>query len=94
MDAGGGTHRWCDFSVLNSPHLSTPIETRQTRQLASKPLTSKGQCVSGTLKNPTLNPTFRSLKPDKSGQLLRFWLKASGLCGLGDRKAMGFGAAK
>ena len=23
--------------------------------------------MSGTLKNPTLNPTFRSLKPDKSG---------------------------
>ena len=57
---------WCFLSALNSPELSTPRETRQTRQFASNSLIMLIKCVSGSPRNPTTNPTYCPRKPDKS----------------------------
>ena len=56
----------CFLSALNSPELSTPRKTRQTRQFASNSLIMRIRCVSGSPRNPTTNPTTCPRKPDKS----------------------------
>src|ERR1035437_3275583 len=61
--------RWllgCFLSALNSPELSTPRKTRQTRQFAANLLIMLIKCVSGSPRNPTRNPTYCPGKPDKS----------------------------
>jgi hypothetical protein len=54
------------FRSPNSPELSTPRKTRQTRQFASNSLITQIKCVSGSPRNPTTNPTNCPRKPDKS----------------------------
>ena len=54
------------FRSPNSPELSTPRKTRQTRQFASNSLITRIKCVSGGSKNPTRKPTYCPRKPDKS----------------------------
>src|ERR1035437_5969377 len=56
----------CFLSALNSPELSTPRKTRQTRQFAANLLIMLIKYVSGSPRNPTRNPTYYPGKPDKS----------------------------
>ena len=48
----------------NSWDLSTPIKTRQTRQIESNPLIPISKLLSGWPDFPTNNPTFSSRLPD------------------------------
>ena len=67
--SAGGGFQWllgCFLSTRNSPELSTPRKTRQTRQFAFNSLITLVKCVSGSPRNPTINPTNCPRKPDKS----------------------------
>jgi hypothetical protein len=62
---------------VKSLALSPPIRTCQTRQLHPNLLIARGRSMSGSLKNPTGNPTKSSQKPDNQPPVWSQTLHAS-----------------